>query len=358
MAVAALAGLDLLATAIVIVDRELVVRFANPAAENLFELSSKSLMGNMITEVFEHDRVLGAAIDYARLNHCSYTEHDLKIGVAGHAKLHLSCTLSPVEIEGWVDGWQGLLLEFRHIDQQIKIAREERLHDQSQANRELIRNLAHEIKNPLGGIRGAAQLLDHELERPGLHEYTQVIMQEADRLQSLMDRLLTPHRLPQPAPLNIHEVLERVRSLILAEYPHGITIRRDYDTSVPLLQGDKEQMIQIVLNIARNAAQAMKGNGQLKLRTRIARQVTLARKRHRHALEVQINDTGPGIPENMREKIFYPLVSGREGGTGLGLTLAQSFVTQHGGTITFDSQPGNTTFTLLLPTNNSENGKP
>ena len=222
----------------------------------------------------------------------------------------------------------------------------------------MIRNLAHEIKNPLGGIRGAAQLLDHELERPGLHEYTQVIMQEADRLQSLMDRLLTPHRLPQPAPLNIHEVLERVRSLILAEYPHGITIRRDYDTSVPLLQGDKEQMIQIVLNIARNAAQAMKGNGQLKLRTRIARQVTLARKRHRHALEVQINDTGPGIPENMREKIFYPLVSGREGGTGLGLTLAQSFVTQHGGTITFDSQPGNTTFTLLLPTNNSENGKP
>ena len=153
-------------------------------------------------------------------------------------------------------------------------------------------------------------------------------------------------------------MLERVRSLILAEYPHGITIRRDYDTSVPLLQGDKEQMIQIVLNIARNAAQAMKGNGQLKLRTRIARQVTLARKRHRHALEVQINDTGPGIPENMREKIFYPLVSGREGGTGLGLTLAQNFVTQHGGTITFDSQPGNTTFTLLLPTHNSENGKP
>ena len=357
MAVAALAGLDLLATAIVIVDRELIVRFANPAAENLFELSSKSLVGNTVTELFEHDRVLSAAIDYARLNDCSYTEHDLKIGVPGHVKLHLSCTLSPVEIDGWVAGWRGLLLEFRHIDRQIKIAREERLHDQSQANRELIRNLAHEIKNPLGGIRGAAQLLDHELERPALHEYTQVIMKEADRLQSLMDRLLTPHRLPQPAPLNIHEVLERVRSLILAEYPHGIAIRRDYDTSVPQLIGDKEQMIQTVLNIARNAAQAMKGNGQLKLKTRIARQVTLARKRHRHALEVQINDTGPGIPEDMREKIFYPLVSGREGGSGLGLTLAQNFVTQHGGTITFDSQPGNTTFTLLLPTNYTENGK-
>jgi two-component system nitrogen regulation sensor histidine kinase GlnL len=357
MAVAALAGLDLLATAIVIVDRELVVRYANPAAENLFELSSKSLVGNTITETFEHDRVLGASIDYARTNNCSYTEHDLKIGVPGHAKLHLSCTLSPIEIESWVAGWQGLLLEFRHIEQQIKIAREERLHDQSQANRELIRNLAHEIKNPLGGIRGAAQLLDHELERPGLHEYTQVIMKEADRLQSLMDRLLTPHRLPQPAPLNIHEVLERVRSLILAEYPRGIAISRDYDTSVPLLKGDKEQMIQIVLNIARNAAQAMKGDGHLTLKTRIARQVTLSRKRYRHALVVEITDTGPGIPEDMREKVFYPLVSGREGGSGLGLTLAQTFVTQHGGTITFESQPGNTTFTLLLPINKSEIAK-
>ena len=357
MAVAALAGLDLLATAIVIVDRELVVRFANPAAENLFESSSKSFVGNSITEIFEHDRVLGAAIDYARTNNCSYTEHDLKIGVPGHAKLHLSCTLSPVEIESWVAGWQGLLLEFRYIEQQIKIAREERLHDQSQANRELIRNLAHEIKNPLGGIRGAAQLLDHELERPGLHEYTQVIMKEADRLQSLMDRLLTPHRLPQLAPLNIHEVLERVRSLILAEYPRGIAIRRDYDTSVPFLHGDKEQMIQIVLNIARNAAQAMQGDGRLTLKTRIARQVTLARKRYKHALVVQISDSGPGIADDMREKVFYPLVSGREGGTGLGLTLAQTFVTQHGGTITFESQPGATTFTLLLPINHSENAK-
>jgi two-component system nitrogen regulation sensor histidine kinase GlnL len=172
-----------------------------------------------------------------------------------------------------------------------------------------------------------------------------------------MDRVLTPHRLPQPAPLNMHEVLERVRSLILAEYPHGIAIRRDYDTSVPLVKGDKEQMIQVVLNIARNAAQAMNGKGELRLKTRIARQVTLARKRYKHALELKINDTGPGIPDDMRERIFYPLVSGREGGTGLGLTLAQTFVTQHGGTITFDSQPGNTTFTLLLPITNSENGK-
>ena len=358
MAAAALAGLDLLATAIVLVDRDLTVRYANPAAENLFELSSKNFVGHAVMNVFEHDRVLGAAIEYARSNRCSYTEHELRIGAAGRGKMHLSGTISPVEIEGWVKGWQGLLIEFRHTEQQLKIAREERQLGQSQANRELIRNLAHEIKNPLGGIRGAAQLLEREFERPNLREYTQVIMKEADRLQSLMDRLLTPHRLPQAAPLNIHEVLERVRSLILAEYPQGIAIHRDYDTSLPHLKGDKEQIIQAVLNVARNAAQAMDGRGQITLRTRVARQATLARRRYRHALELKISDTGPGIPEDMRERIFYPLVSGREGGSGLGLTLAQTFVTQHHGTITFESQPGRTTFTLLLPVTDGEYGKP
>ena len=253
---------------------------------------------------------------------------------------------------------QWSLLEFRQIEQQLKISREERLLDQSRANRELIRNLAHEIKNPLGGIRGAAQLLERELERPGLREYTQVIMKEADRLQVLMDRLLTPHRLPRKAPLNIHEVLERVRTLILAEYPLGVTILRDYDTSLPLIHGDKEQLIQAVLNIMRNAAQAMSGTGQITLRTRVARQTTLARRRYKHALELQITDSGPGIGEELRERIFYPLVSGREGGSGLGLTLAQTFVTQHHGTITFESRPGNTTFTLLLPIDYSQHARP
>ena len=348
MPLPALTGLDLLGTAIVLVDQGMTVHYANPAAENLFEVSSKSLLGHTIPAIFQDD-VLDAAIEYARANHCSYTEHDLRIGAFGRPKLQLSCTANPVELEGWVEGWRGLLLEFRHIEQQMKIAREERLLDQSQANRELIRNLAHEIKNPLGGIRGAAQLLEGELDRPNLHEYTQVIMKEADRLQSLMDRLLTPHRLPQPAPLNIHEVLERVRSVILAEYPQDITVVRDYDTSLPLLTGDKEQLIQAVLNVVRNAAQAMHGKGTIRLRTRIARQVTLARRRYRQAVQVQISDNGPGIPEDIRDKIFYPLVSGREGGSGLGLTLVQNFVTQHHGTVTFDTQAGGTTFTLLLP---------
>ena len=292
MAIPALSGLDLLGTAIVLVDQDKNVHYANPAAENLFETSSKSFVGHTISEIFQ-DEVLDAAIDYARENHSSYTENDLRIGAFGRPRLLLSCIANPVELDGWVEGWRGLLLEFRHIEQQIKIAREERMLDQSQANRELIRNLAHEIKNPLGGIRGAAQLLERELDRPDLHEYTQVIMKEADRLQLLMDRLLTPHRLPQPAPLNIHEVLERVRSVIVAEYPQGITVVRDYDISLPHLTGDREQLIQAVLNVVRNAAQAMLGKGRITLRTRIARQATLARRRYKQAIQVQISDNGP-----------------------------------------------------------------
>jgi two-component system nitrogen regulation sensor histidine kinase GlnL len=297
--------------------------------------------------------VLTAAIGYAREHNCSYAEHGLSLSANGHPLVHLSCTVTPVEAEAHVDGG-GYLFEFRHTQQELKIAREERMLDQSEANRELIRNLAHEIKNPLGGIRGAAQLLDRELERPALHEYTQVIMKEADRLQLLMDRLLTPHRLPQPSQVNIHEVLERVRTVINAEFS-GIEVRRDYDTSLPTFEGDREQLIQAALNIARNAAQAMTASpprgsrAQLRLRTRVARQVTLARKRYRHAIDVRIIDNGPGIPDAIRERVFYPLVSGREGGSGLGLTLAQNFISQHHGTVTFESRPGRTFFSILLP---------
>lgn len=341
----AFSGLDLLATAVILLDDHLLVQYMNPAAENLFEVSSKNASRLPLGRLFHKEAKLVAAIGYACAHNCSYTEHDLALSVNGRGRMQLACTVTRVELTAG----GGFLLEFRHIEQQLKIAREERLLDQNQANRELIRNLAHEIKNPLGGIRGAAQLLDRELERPGLHEYTQVIMKEADRLQSLMDRLLAPHRLPQPVLLNIHEVLERVRSVILAEFPEGIAIQRDYDSSLPALRGDREQLIQAVLNIVRNAAQALQGRGEITLRTRIARQVTVARKRYRHAIEVEVIDNGPGIPEAIRERILYPLVSGRPDGSGLGLTIAQTFVTQHHGTITYESVPGNTCFTILLP---------
>ena len=341
---AAFHGLELLAAAVILLDQDLLIQYANPAAENLFELSSKNMVGRPLSEIFDDPGTLLTAMDYALANNCSYIEHDLRLAAIGRPELQLSCAVTPLETRD-----ARVLLEFRQMDKQLKIAKEERMLDQQQANRELIRNLAHEIKNPLGGIRGAAQLLERELERPGLHEYTQVIIKEADRLQALMGRLLTPHRLPRLAEINIHEVLEQVKTLLLAEYPQGIEIVRDYDSSLPPLAGDREQLTQATLNIMRNAAQALQGKGRIILRTRAVRQITLAKKRYRLALMVQIIDNGPGVPGAIREKIFYPLVSGKEGGSGLGLTIAQTFVNQHHGIIDCESQPGHTCFTLLLP---------
>jgi two-component system nitrogen regulation sensor histidine kinase GlnL len=273
-----------------------------------------------------------------------FIENDVELDIGGD-RLHLSCVISPVEAPGPA----RLVVELREVEQQLKIAREAKMLEQQEANRELIRNLAHEIKNPLGGIRGAAQLLERELGAAELREFTQVIVKETDRLQDLMNRLLTPSRLPRIGPLNVHEVMERVHALIAAEFPDGLTVRRDYDTSLPELRGDKEQLIQAVLNVARNGAQATGGRGELRFITRIARQVTIARLRYRHAIAISIEDDGPGVPAELAERVFYPLVSGREGGTGLGLSLAQSFVSQHHGLIEFESVPGRTSFTILIP---------
>ncbi len=337
-------GLDLLATPVVLVDDELRVVHANPGAEDLFAFSLKNVAGQPLAQLFTDSEELIASLNSAFVQNWSYTGRDLTLTRPGQPSLHLNCLITPTETST-----ARFLIEFRPIDQQLKLAREQRQMDQQQANRELIRNLAHEIRNPLGGLRGSAQLLERELERPELREYTQVIIKEADRLQLLLDRLLTPHRPPQFTPLNIHEVLERVRSLVLAEYPDGIRIERDYDASLPDMRGDKEQLIQAVLNIVRNAAQALHGKGEIHFRTRAARQVTLAKQRYKLALELQVVDNGPGIPEELRERIFYPLVSGRDGGTGLGLTLSQTFVQHHHGTIECDSRPGRTCFTIMLP---------
>ena len=341
-------GLEHLATAVMLLNQSNQVVYANPSAEVLFALSATQISGNHISEVFLNCEILQLAIDNAVKNDSPYREHEFAITTVRQQSFAVTCTVTPVEMSK-----ATLLLEFQQMDQQLRIAREERMLIQQQANSELLRNLAHEIRNPLGGLRGAAQLLEHELPNPSLREYTQVIIKEADRLQSLMDRLLVPHRVPKYEPTNIHEVLERVRSLLLAESPNNIKVRRDYDTSLPDLIGDREKLIQAVLNIARNAVQAMQSNGtanaEVILRTRAERQVTLAKKRYRVAIKLQIIDNGPGIPADIRDKIFYPLVTGREGGSGLGLALAQTFVTQHHGMIDCTSQPGNTCFTILLP---------
>jgi two-component system nitrogen regulation sensor histidine kinase GlnL len=284
----------------------------------------------------------------ALVTHWDYSAQTVSYPRPDREPLPLACTLTRAEAPG-----VSLLAELRPIEQQLRQAREERLYSEQQSNRELIRNLAHEIKNPLGGLRGSAQLLEHELDRAELREYTQVIIKEADRLQALMDRLLTPHRQPRVERLSIHVVLERVRSLVLAEFAReAVHIECDYDPSLPDLEGDKEQLIQAVLNVVRNAAQAVAGSGRsgrITLRTRAIRQVTLLRQRHRLALELQVIDDGPGVPEDIREKIFNPLVSGRDGGSGLGLSLAQTFVHYHRGVIECDSRPGRTVFRIVLP---------
>jgi two-component system nitrogen regulation sensor histidine kinase GlnL len=344
---AAFPGLELLATAVVVLDDARVVRYANPAAENLLGAGAKSLIGQPFVPLFAPDAALETALSDALVTHWDYSAQTVGYLRPGREPLLLSCVLTRIDVPDL-----PLLAELRPIEQQLRQAREERLLGEQQANRELIRNLAHEIKNPLGGLRGSAQLLERELDRPELHEYTQVIIKEADRLQALMDRLLTPHRQPRLERVGIHEVLERVRSLVLAEFARGIEVECDYDPSLPDLEGDKEQLIQAVLNVVRNAAQAASGDprpGHITLRTRAVRQVTLLRHRHKLALELQVIDDGPGVPEDIRERIFNPLVSGRDGGSGLGLSLAQTFVHYHRGVIECDSRPGRTVFRILLP---------
>ncbi|PKO84537.1 MAG: PAS domain-containing sensor histidine kinase [Betaproteobacteria bacterium HGW-Betaproteobacteria-11] len=379
MSTSSFGGLDLLSSAVLLVDDKRVLRYVNPAAENLFAISARQWTGRSLHDLLGEPPGLILALDSALANNWSYTSHNVQIKPANGAALHVDCTVTPVAA-----GTTRLLLELRPIDQQLKAAREEQLAQQQQASRDLVRNLAHEIKNPLGGIRGSAQLLERELASEQLKEYTRIIIEEADRLQDLMQRLLSSHRAMQPTQVNMHEILERVRRLIHAEYP-GVRVRRDYDTSLPELTGDREQLLQAILNIARNAAQAIMrnppnplskkggdqgsaqsasgsmadpalgrpgggaGKGEITFYTRATRQVTLAKKYHRLALELRVIDDGPGIPEALRDRIFYPLVSGRENGSGLGLTIAQSFIHQHGGTIEVDSQPGRTCFSLLLP---------
>jgi two-component system nitrogen regulation sensor histidine kinase GlnL len=338
-------GLELLSTAVLVLDAARTIVYVNPAAENLFEVSRGKLVGVTTREVFGESPGLEAGIARAEASGAAYTEQEQELAVPGKGLMHLTCTVSPIDHP---DG--ALVVELRHIDQQLKIAREERLNEQQHANRELIRNLAHEIKNPLGGIRGAAQLLERELDAPH-SEYTQVIIGEADRLQSLVDRLLTPHRMPRFCAVNVHEVLVRVKGVVQAEFP-AIPVICDFDISLPELDADPGQLTQAFLNIVRNAAQALNGTTagpQVTLVTRIARYVTLARRRHPLAVAVAIEDNGPGIAPELRERIFYPLVSGREGGSGLGLTIAQTFVAQHGGAIECESAPGRTRFTVLLP---------
>jgi two-component system, NtrC family, nitrogen regulation sensor histidine kinase GlnL len=351
-------GLELITTAVLMLGVEKEIVYANPAAEHLLALSRRQLIGLMLPQVFRDSERLNPALELALAHGASYTEHEIELHLVGKingaSRLVINCTASKIEGIHFAAAPQ-LLLELRHIDQELKLAREARIDEQNQANRELVRNLAHEIKNPLGGLRGAAQLLQHELSSPQLIEYTQVIIAEADRLQRLVNRLLTPHKLPRFVATDIHVVLDRVRQLMNNEFGKTHAISADFDVSLPEVEFDSEQMTQVFLNIARNACQssAEMDAPRVTLRTRIARQVVLAKRRHRMALEVAIIDNGTGIAHEHRDRIFFPLFTTRTEGTGsgLGLSIAQTFVSQHFGTIELESAPGHTVFRVILPFN-------
>ncbi|MCY4746615.1 nitrogen regulation protein NR(II) [Pelomonas sp. UHG3] len=352
------AGLDLLATMVVVTSAAGECLFANAAFEDTMRLSRRAVQRAQLPDWFDDAQRLLETLDGVAANHYSSSRFDavLRRGAWAHEDgLPVHVIVSQMEASS--AGTPRVLVELIEIGQLARQDRDERNLDQVQATKELTRNLAHEIKNPLGGIRGAAQLLALELQdgSPELTEYTQVIVHEVDRLQSLVDRLLAPHRKAQVVgDVNIHEICERVRALVLIEHPKGLAIQRDYDTSLPDFRGDREQLIQMVLNIVQNAAQVLgarmaAGDAQILLRTRVARQVTIGKQRWRLALELHVEDNGPGIPAEIRDRIFFPLVSGREGGSGLGLTLAQTVAQQHQGMIDCESEPGKTNFRITLP---------
>lgn len=339
------AVLDNLASAVVVFDAELRVLYLNQTAEMLLAISATHAVGE------PSDTLLtwrGAAlIDLVRA--AQFGSPITRRGVVlrnERSEVTVDCTVSPVLD---AERQQVAIVELQHIDHHLRISREERLVTQQALTRGVVRGLAHEIKNPLGGLRGAAQLLEGELVNNELKEYTQVIMHEADRLQELVDRMLGPSRLPSLAATNIHHVLERVRTLVLAETGDRIDIRCDYDPSIPELTADSDRLIQAVLNVVRNAARAIQNRGSVTLRTRVQRQFTIGSERSRLAVKIDIIDDGPGIPAEIADTLFLPMVTSGTGGTGLGLSIAQSLINQHRGLIECSSRCGETVFSIYLP---------
>ena len=343
------AAFDALATLVAVVRQDTTLLFVNAALEDVLGHSRLTLRGQLLAPCFAEPDALLQGIHQACTGQFATQRYDARLLRQGAEPLPVHVVIAQT------DNPEQVVIELVQLDTQNRHDREGRLLSQGLANKELVRNLAHEIRNPLGGLRGAAQLLDMELEQPVLREYTQVIIREADRLQALVDRLLAPHRsAPELAQVNIHEVCERVRSLVLAEYPQGLSVVRDYDTSIPEFTGDRERLIQSVLNLVQNAAHALEarrqaGDARIVLRTRVLRQITLGQQRYKLALELLVIDNGPGVPAAMQDQVFYPLVTGKAGGTGLGLTLAQTYVQQHQGLIECDSVPGHTVFRVLIP---------
>ncbi|MCF7983697.1 MAG: PAS domain-containing protein [Thiohalocapsa sp.] len=334
-------------TAVLLFDADLRLSYINAAGELLLAVSSNAVLGKRAGGLVScPSEPVEARLRNASATRQPFTEREIEMLRPDGQNIRVNCTVLPIH---QTDAHCELLMELHQVDRQIRITREEHLISQHQATQALLRGLAHEIKNPLGGLRGAAQLLERELPNQELREYTRIIIDEADRLQTLLNRMLGPNQLPQLSEVNIHHVLEHVRVLLRAEYPSGPCIIRDYDPSIPGFKADSDRLIQALLNIARNGAAAAGDRGELVLRTRVLRQFTIGSVRHRLVLRVEIEDTGPGIPDEMLDRIFFPMVSGRAGGTGLGLAIAQELINQHGGLIECESRPGATQFFVYLP---------
>jgi len=335
--------------AVLLFDRDLILNYINSAGEILLADSAKHLLGINANKLFKSSdpAILNDLMQCLTMNETLVDRELNLVHLKQATTVNFSAT--PILVNGKVN---EILVEIQQVDRQLRISKEEQLFAQQNTSRMLVKGLAHEIKNPLGGIRGAAQLLDLELQTQELKEYTQIIIQESDRLQVLMDKMLGPNKPSKKDTLNIHEVLERVRQLVNVETNNNIIINTDYDPSIPDLKADKNQLIQAVLNIVQNAVQAMQNSGEILLKSRVRRYMPIGRKRFKLIAQIQIIDNGPGINEELMNKIFYPMITGRAEGTGLGLSIAQSLINQHNGLIECESKPGNTIFTICLPLEN------
>jgi len=338
--------LNNMVTATLILDDGLAIRYANPSAELLFSQSAKRIVTQSLSQLIQHASLDLALLTQPLQSGQSITDSDVTFVVDGRP-LMLEVTVSPITWEKQL----MLLVEMRKIDQQRRLSQELNQHAQQQAAKLLVRGLAHEIKNPLGGLRGAAQLLEKMLPDPSLIEYTHIIIEQADRLRALVDRLLGPQKPGKKTQENLHQILEKVRQLVELESQHSITIERDYDPSLPEILMDTDQIEQAMLNIISNAAQILshQEHGKITIRTRTVHQANIHGNRYKLAARVEITDNGPGIPLELQDTLFYPMVSGREGGTGLGLSISQNLIDQHNGKIDVESWPGHTTFTIYLP---------
>jgi two-component system nitrogen regulation sensor histidine kinase GlnL len=341
--------LDGLVTSVFLLDQGLHVGYLNAAAQTLLGLGPNQALGRSITELTRGAETLLPLFDRARQGSEGVVQRELAWPAPGGVDRILDCAVTQITLGQDF----RLLLEIEDITQHRRLTRENALLAQLGGSRLMVRQLAHEIKNPLGGLRGAAQLLERELLDPALREYTRVIISEADRLTNLLDSMLGPGRPPAKQLINVHELLERVYHLLRSEAPEGVTVDRDYDPSLPPLTVDPNHIIQAMLNLGRNAIQALSGghvqSPRLILRTRAANNASVGAQRHRLVASIQFEDNGPGVLSEIRDTIFYPLVSGRADGTGLGLGIAQDLVSRHGGLIEFDSAPGRTIFVISLP---------